>query len=359
MKIGILCPKGAVTGGPEALHQLYAEIAKSGCHVRLFDSEEGYTRETPAQEYDSYGPLWAESDEEIAQLDFLIIPEVFSHLSKKRFSGFKGEFVIWWLSVDNSGRLKPFTERTMKLSSPSRHWVRGKPSPMRHWGNLAYAAVQQAFLLARSLSGELQPVAVKRSLHIAQSFYAADFAKRAFGVDVQIVSDFIPDDSSELTAEQGPVVWNLVTFNGSKGAEFCKLVKDHCPELNFVALQGFSRKEVSRLLSISALYLDLGHFPGKDRLPREAAKLGTPVLISNRGAGGTLADFDLSQEFLVDLRTETPKGVGLRVSDIVASRERAALSQTAFAKTQRCDRQRFASQVLDFIESLELRRGRG
>lgn len=357
MNIAILCPRGAVTGGPEALHQLYAEIAKSGCHVRLLDSQAGYRRELSAYEYDVYNPRWVESDEEISQFDFLIIPEVFSHLSKKRFSGFEGEFIIWWLSVDNSGRLKPFIERTKNLSSPGRRWVRRKSSLIRHLGTLAYVAIQQAFLLARSLSGELRPIAVKKSLHIAQSVYAADFAKRAFGVDVQIVSDYIPDISCDSVTEKDPVVENLVTFNGSKGAEYCKLVEEHCPELNFVALQGFSRKEVSRLLSISSLYLDLGHFPGKDRLPREAAKLGTPVLISNRGAGGTIADFDLSSEFLVDLRTETPKGVGLRVSEMVASRERVARSQLAFSKSQRRDRQRFASEVLDFIRSLEMRKG--
>jgi hypothetical protein len=50
------------------------------------------------------------------------------------------------------------------------------------------------------------------------------------------------------------------------------------------------------------MYVDFGHHPGMDRIPREAAACGCLVLVGERGSASYFKDVPLTAEYKIDLR---------------------------------------------------------
>ena len=59
---------------------------------------------------------------------------------------------------------------------------------------------------------------------------------------------------------------------------------------------GMTRSEVVSTLQGCGIYLDLGHHPGKDRMPREAALSGALTVVARRGSGAFFADVPVPWE---------------------------------------------------------------
>jgi hypothetical protein len=68
----------------------------------------------------------------------------------------------------------------------------------------------------------------------------------------------------------------------------------------FVPVQNMTKKEVAGLLARAKVYIDFGHHPGKDRIPREAVMAGCCVVTGRRGSARFDADVPLSSEFKLD-----------------------------------------------------------
>ena len=92
---------------------------------------------------------------------------------------------------------------------------------------------------------------------------------------------------------------NLVTYNGAKGQWKIAELRDLLPDVEFRPIQGMSFDEVCRTLAAAALYVEIGHLPGRDRLPREAALLGTPTVMLARGAGFCWDDFPIGVDYRI------------------------------------------------------------
>ena len=116
-----------------------------------------------------------------------------------------------------------------------------------------------------------------------------------------------------------------------------------------------SRSEIQLQLSRSDLYLDLGHFPGRDRLPREAISTGCPVLLANRGAARYLNDFNLQDEFKFDLVNQTFKDLEFLVARLLENKMNILKKQSAFATNVKQDKEVFECEVLTFLQTLTLR----
>ena len=58
-------------------------------------------------------------------------------------------------------------------------------------------------------------------------------------------------------------------------------------------LSGLSPHEAAELLRSSTIYIDFGHHPGRDRIPREASSAGCAVLSTQLGAARFTEDMPL------------------------------------------------------------------
>lgn len=222
--IYVYYPRGAETGGPEALHQLVDSLRRQGqeAYLSVMPGFEGNPRVTAYEKYDS--PEKVPKDDSI-----VVVPEIGVNILNQFPLSNK---MIWWLAA-------------------------GSPSQ-------------------------------KDVIHLAQSQFAAEEIKKQ-GFEYKMLSDYTPLDYVKSMPNEG----NIIAFNGNKGQEFVELVMPLVPNAKWIPIRGMSRNQVLDTLNTSSIYLDLGHHPGKDRLPREAAVSGATVVTSRRGSANYYSDIPI------------------------------------------------------------------
>jgi hypothetical protein len=257
-----LCPS-LTTGGPEAIHQvarllneegLPTDIAYYGEGGRLALDGTRLVVQPPVanpclEAYAHYEPV-VSSGALLRRHHLVVLPEVLAG-SAPLFRG--AAVAIWWLSIDNA----PIV------------------------GDAA------AF---RQLLGDRQV------RHFTQSEYAADFLARAGLTESDPLGDYTDPRFASLRP-QAPNVTPTLAYNPAKGAELADAFFADHPELAGVPIRGMRKDQVEELLRDTQVYVDFGHLPGKDRLPREAAAAGAVVFLRRRGAGAFVEDFPVSDFF--------------------------------------------------------------
>jgi len=236
--IVVVCPSGTVTGGPEALHQLVDAVnyISPGYGAMCYTPFESEHPVTPA--YSKYNIPVIKKDE-IPEGALIVLPEIYPHFIPL----FTQKCCIWWLSVDNHGT----------------HGV-----------------------------GSLDNTFV----HLAQSYYAYAHVEKTYQKSALMLSDYINDvftiDKSQDRKQQ-------VVVNMAKGGALIQEFQRLFPHIPVVPVTGMSREEVHGLLKESMVYIDFGHHPGKDRMPREAALSGAVVFSTSVGAANNDVDLPIDR----------------------------------------------------------------
>jgi hypothetical protein len=181
---------------------------------------------------------------------------------------------IWWLSLDN------FLER--RHVSPLRDRIR---------------------YLKRSLQGR-RPFggikALQGLVHFSQSHYASEYLRRQ---GLPFTEFFEPINARFLdprldTGTQNRV--NEVLFNPSKGMKVTQQLIAQNPEVRFTPLRGFNRSQLTEKFQTAKVYIDFGHHPGRDRLPREAAIHGCCIVTGQLGSAANEVDIPIPRAYKLD-----------------------------------------------------------
>ncbi len=309
-RIVIACPKGSVTGGPEALHQLAAEMTSLGLPVFLWDPNlESQSIEN--NYFSQYKVQWTKIAPEIG--DTVILPEVFADLLA-RFYG-ECQCVFWWLSVDN--------------------FFDSKKLPVEFIINL-----------------------FPQLIHATQSHYAQDFLK-SHGVQKSIMlSDYINKDfftkreENLLQSSTEPKTFD-VAVNPARGFERIEMLCSLNQDLKFVRLEKMTRDQIMASLSTTEIYLDLGSHPGVDRIPREAALLGCVVMTNRRGSAGNSVDVPIAEAYKhSDEEDNWDLKVAKEIREVLKSIEVARMNQSTYVEWIINSRDRFKSEVNLLVEKL-------
>jgi hypothetical protein len=93
---------------------------------------------------------------------------------------------------------------------------------------------------------------------------------------------------------------NTILYNPHKGKKVVQLLIAHFPYWHFFPLTGFNREQLANKFLESKLYIDFGHHPGKDRLPREAAIHGCCVITGLYGSASNSLDVNIPQAYKID-----------------------------------------------------------
>jgi len=275
MKFVILCPLGARTGGPEACFQLSDALLRLGFEAEMWLHEPADIiafqeyRLNPAPQGSFEVPVKTHGIAEYEQYRYkpfiryssgervvFVLPEVYLTV----ISLFLGvEVLIWWLSVDNAFK--------------------------------ALGSINLNFLRHPSIR------------HAAQSSYAERFLG-ALGLEPLRLTDYsvIPGGGTETVALRplrvalnagNKVVVNLDAISA--------LIEAYCPGVEIVRIAGLPRERVYEIFSTSRVFIDLGNFPGKDRMAREALLLGSAIILGRAGAGANEVDFPISAMYRPDV----------------------------------------------------------
>lgn len=310
-RVTFLCP-AVITGGPEAIHQaaqllteqgLPTDIAYYGGDGRLhFDG--GELLITPPSEnpclaaYAKYEPAVCRKVL-LRRHHLVVLPETLATQARP-FQ--RASVAIWWLSVDNA---LPGVD----------------------------AATWRTLFADRDLK------------HFTQSAYAADFLRRN-GVRSSYPLGDYTDAAFTSIVPDAPNPEPGLAYNPAKGADLADAFFAASPDLRGVPLRGMAKAEIVAALRNTMVYVDFGHLPGKDRLPREAAASGAVVFVRKLGAGRFGEDFPIPDFFRFDEDDVASGELRRRVAQVQADPDAFWVQQEDLRATIRGERATLRDQLL-------------
>jgi hypothetical protein len=180
----------------------------------------------------------------------------------------------------------------------------------------------------------------------AQSFFGQGFVREVLGRPAPVITDPI----RVVEVESAPRRRNVVLYNVVKSGTMLPEVQRLMPDVEFQPIQNMSFQEVAQALSTATAYLELGHLPGRDRMPREAAHFGTPVVCLARGAGYCWQDVPLPVEYRIAFREGWPEQAALAVRRVLDDPDRAARDQENYRVWVSGERDRYESAMDSWLE---------
>lgn len=323
-KVYILCPGNYSSGGPESLHQLCSQLINLSINAFMYyvpGNPKLFNADNPVHEnfkkYHVPYTLEVEDDEK----NIVVIPETFSEYLYRTE---KIRRIFWWLSVDiyirtlrdlmNKHFLNPLAEPMPKVF----YFFDAENETINHWGQSEYV---RQFL-------ELNGVTTSTNIETPMRH---NFLKQAAHTD--------------LSQKK-----NIVAFNPKKGFEITEKIIATAPDINWQKIQNMTPEEVQVLLTKAKVYIDFGNFPGRERLPREAALSGCVVITGRRGASANDVDINIPAEFKFDTDSLNPQEVIEKINDVFENFEEALASQSAFRDKELDAPKNFVAKVAEYFE---------
>lgn len=316
--IYIACLPAFATGGTELLHQFGAELLKNGVEASmLYHHAKG---DPVAPRFKKYNVPYVLGIETVKPGDVLVAPEVLTDLLYE-WKGIRK--VVWWLSIDFFFRSR-FSKRNL---------------------------FRRLFLQKKFFNFNDTGVD-----HFVQSRYAFDFLSAKGIVPAGMLSDYLGDDfiqaaiSAANASEKKPVV----LFNPKKGIKYTRKLIALLPGVEFRAIENMTPAEVANLMQTSALYIDFGNHPGKDRIPREAAISGACVIVGKQGSATNAWDVPVPDMFKFDLDDAGLRSAVVRIQEIVEQPSKYQPMFDHYRNVIIAEKSIFQQQVVDFILKIKL-----
>lgn len=314
-RVYVASPLGQRTGGPEALTLLVHSLRKRDIEAYLIPMR-NFRGQDNHPEYQVYDYQLADRITD-PQTDHFVLSEVSPIESRRELSQVPDEH-IWmlWLSVNFSpipeARYYSPTQSDCSFYPPGvdRQLPQLWPYDDSPITSGVFRTIREAARRTRTRGLSRLPATAVEALSIqyarnivgrntnfgTQSFYGQSFVKRHLQREAFLLTDYPRPLPRVSDVRRQP---NLVTYNGAKGQWKIAELRDLLPDVEFRPIQGMSFDEVCRTLAAAALYVEIGHLPGRDRLPREAALLGTPTVMLARGAGFCWDDFPIGVDYRI------------------------------------------------------------
>lgn len=361
----VASPLGDRTAGPEALTQLVDAIRRRGVRAYLIAMHNFRGRRNDP-EYDIY-------DFEVASRiadpsnAYLVLSEVSPIESFRELRQVPIERTwMGWFSVNNSPdpRARYYRPSETCCSTYPEGFKPQRP-PVPADFQLGTGVPEGPFAAAREAVRRVggkprhlkalatETVSIRYAQHVvnsdisffAQSYYGQGFVRDVLRKDAPIITDPI----RVVDVVPRPRQRNVVLYNKVKSWSMVQQVMPLLPEVEFRAIEGMSFQEVAQALSEASVYLELGHLPGRDRMPREAAHFGTPVVCLARGAGYCWQDVPLPVEYRVAFREGWPEDAARAVRQVLDDPETAAREQEPYRVWVSGERERYEAAVDDWL----------
>ena len=277
-KIYILCPAAIETGGPESVHLLCEKLLERGfdCNIVYLahsypggaghpghgpidrsDQWQNYivTDNCKPKSYEVYKTKCIDRIEDDSN-NLLITLEIFTNALEKYNNIQKS---VWWLA----SRIND--DNTYEQSK----WFDFQNNPnVYHFYNSNFAEFMMFF------TG-------------AQYFYR---------LQTYVNTDFNENYNNDKS--------DIILYNPKKGIEHIQKIMQAAPKgkggFSFVPIANMDREEVKIVLGDAKVYIDFGHHPGRERLPREATLSGCCIITGFRGSARFHQDVTIPNEYKFD-----------------------------------------------------------
>lgn len=303
-------PRNSVAGGCESMHQLCDAINFLGHHASIVYLPKGGDFVKPSK-FDCY---FSHDNTQVGTSPI----NVFGELDTKNVS--LSTDVIYWLSIDNYFRQKDKYSKFRNLLRRYKSLIKNRKqiSSLRHAKHLFQSKYAEEFLAQYSFKG----------------FYIGDFINYSV-------------DHSEIGGKEP-----IICYNPAKGQQYTsKIIESDIP-FTFRPLVGLSEIQMREELKKSMVYIDFGNHPGRDRIPREAAKCGCVIITGRRGSAGNSKDIGIDEIYKLNEKDDNFQ-IRFRelVLDIYKNPDHHLKKMESYRSSLRNDKELFLNNVSLWINS--------
>lgn len=332
------------TGGPESLHQMAASMRKQGVDAYICY----FTKEAECL-YDKYADSIkiASRPEDDAE-NIIIVPEIHIEMLNNFHNAKK---VICWLSWD-------FYEK-YTLTSQSEKWSqKGKIKAIRKILKPVYVWFK------RLLHMRYNPSPKELSEMDVWHLYNCDYilGKLLNGVTTIGRTHYYcgPIDESYTKVDKNNAIEkkeNVIAYNPKKADEtlirkVIEYVRKFDTSLQFIRIEDMNLEEVKNTLLRSKVYMDLGYFPGPERIPREAVSLYCNIISSMTGAAANNTDVPIPLKFKFDIKDENIEQIAKTVIFLISNYEENIFQFDKYRAKVRRQIENLDNEVNEIIQML-------
>ena len=332
-KIFVLLPANYTTGGVELGHQLVDYLAKRSMPVyAVYIYNGGIVPDAEVPEpYRKYRITICNSIEDNAE-NMIVIPETMQEMAREFHHA---QMAFWWMSVDN------FTCRY--LSASPFQWSKEK-SLWRNIKKNVHIALSMLPLASMDILCYFRKNK-DRMVHLYQSEYAHQYILTHRLGHCEKLSDYINPDLFPKKAIDRAAKKDIVLYNPAKGYEFTQKIMAACPGIEFVALRGMSRAQLSEIMDKAKLYIDFGSFPGKDRLPREAVLHDCCIITGKLGASAYYEDVPIDEAYKFDVEEKNVPAIEDKIQYVLSNYDAIAGQFDAYREIVAGEQELFYKEI--------------
>ena len=316
-KVYVICPGNYNSGGPESLHQLCSKLIELGidANILYIKAQVPLNKADPVHDdYKKYHVPYTFNLED-APHNVLIVPEFFSEYL---YFVKNLQRVLWWMSVGNyldiiSVRMNYGINHALESPLPKFFYFHEADGDIEHWGQSEYV---RQFLRINGVT-EIKPVETPMRQNFLSGADKINFAAKK----------------------------NIVAYNPRKGFEITEQLIRLAPNINWQPIENMTPAQVQALLAKAKVYIDLGNFPGRERLPREAILSGCVVITNRYGAAANDVDINIPAEFKFDLENSKPYQVIKKICEVFDNFPANYDKQRAFRDKERDAQKNFTIEI--------------
>jgi hypothetical protein len=194
-------------------------------------------------------------------------------------------------------------------------------------------------------------------IHLCQSHYAHDFLTRLHVRPLLMLTDFLTDDAFTPGPPSGRLP--MVAYNPKRVSDAMRRLMKQAGQHIWLPLENMDKTALAEVLREVRVYVDIGHHPGRDRIPREAASCGAVVITGRQGAAGFAGDMPLPGRFRLNDHAMDTDPRGLALIEQLLTSETAFMDawseQAPYRDWIRHNKDAFLAEVETFIASMHLR----
>jgi hypothetical protein len=282
-KIQILIPGGGFYGGLESLHQFVYMANSLGVKIscvyiptqNILGKNISFRKNINLKNYKIKIDRKIDDTKNVC----IVVPETFTgYIRAIR----KAKISIWWLSVDNY---------IDKIKSENQQNLRNYLVLLANFSRKIFFSFINLNHHAKSLS--LNEIKNKKIIHLCQSYYSYEFLKKKKFKNLLILKDFIQIRNRRKFKKNIDII-----LNSNKGQKYNELfIKEYNEIFKIEKLKNMSLNQTQKKLHQSKFFIDFGHHPGRDRIPREAVSQGSKILIKKEGAAKNKFDVNIDNNY--------------------------------------------------------------
>lgn len=328
-------------GGGETLHQLVDALNNYSENAYIYYADENL--DSIVYDMRKYNVNLAERIEDDAN-NIVICPEMYTkYVSKIKHA----RVIIWFLSRDYYLLSKPEYRTNVLLA---------KYHVPRIFFPIMYCLTLM-FTYASLNTIDIEKAGYK--LYLYNCEYARLFIESRAKYEHESiyicgpVNEIYYSNYQEFICEKEPIV----AYNPAKATEYTLKLIDHFAkrqsDVRFIPVTGMPQKKVCELLKKTSVYMDLGLFPGPERMPREAALMGCNIIVSYKGSAMNDIDVPIPRKYKFELIEDNLDAICDAIEELVKNYNLHFCEYNAYRKKVLVQKGLFDEGVKELIKRID------